>query len=209
MQASSAEIDADADKIEEYILEQWNRADVDRDNSVSLEECAMLLRKMNCDLPKKMLKKKMKRAAMDYNEYRDLMIGFMSMRPEVAYIIQNIKAVCNPKPTKSFNSNFSKTSIDVGDLTVKELLYFLNTMQRTPDEPEITIQELRRAYLGRSKDDTVSMIQLVKILDHARNSLVDPVLVSRGCGGKASHIPIISMAPSHCTLSQALAAMST
>ena len=147
---------------------------------------------------------------MNYDEYRDLMIEFMSMRPEVAHIIKTIKSEFKPKHAKaSFNSKIARASVDIGDLTVDELLHFLNKMQRTPDEPEITIQELRRAYLGRSKDDTVSMLQFLKVLDHARNSLVDPFLVSRGCGGKASHVPIISMAPSRCTLSQVLAAMST
>jgi hypothetical protein len=185
--------DTDADKFEEYILEQWKRADVDRDNTVSVEECAILLRKMNCDLPKKILKQKIKGSSMNFAEYRDLMIQFMSMRPEVNPIIKSIKQQYAKKTavTVSSSSNLAKKSFDMGELTVEELLFFVNTMQRAPNEPEITLAQLRATYLGKSKADTVNNMQFAKILDNSRNSVVDPVMTSRGCGGSVPPPPPI------------------
>jgi hypothetical protein len=182
LQSASGDMDGDnsIDKFERYIEEQWKRADTDRDETVNLEECVTLMRKMNCELPRKTVKEKMKgKPSMDFKEYHDLMTEFMTKRPEVVLLVKEIKQKFNSKSAKGQRS-------DTEELTIPELLHFLNVMQRTsPKEPEVTSQQVSAMYLQGMKNTnptSISTIQFSKILDHSMNSVVDPVATSQGCG---------------------------
>ncbi len=182
LQSATGEMDGEnnTDKFERYIEEQWKRADTDRDETVNLEECVTLMRKMNCELPRKTVKEKMKgKSSMDFKEYHDLMTEFMTKRPEVVLLIKEIKQKINSKSAKGPRS-------ESDDLTIPEVLHFLNVMQRTsPKDSDVTAQQISAMYLQGAKNpnpNSISTIQFSKILDHSMNSVVDPVATSQGCG---------------------------
>ena len=118
---------------------------------------------------------------MDFKEYHDLMTEFMTKRPEVVILIKEIKQKFNSKSAKGPRS-------DADELTMPELLHFLNVMQRTsPKESDLTAQQVSAMYLQGSKTSnhttgSISTIQFSKILDHSMNSVVDTVATSPGCG---------------------------
>ncbi len=182
LQSSSEEVQREfkGDKFKEYIAEQWKRADVNRDGTLNLDEVMILMRKMNIEVPKKELKEKMKgRPHMNPDEFSQMMLEMMSQRPEVDTLVTEIK--------QQFNKG-NKGRGDGGDLTVPEFLYFLNTMQRLPGEPEVTLDDVNAYMMDRpiSNSGTLSKVQFSMVLDNVRNSVVHPVATSRGCGGSVS-----------------------
>jgi hypothetical protein len=182
LQSASRRTDVETtDKFEEYIEEQWRRADTDRDNTVNVDECVVLMRKMNFEFPKQKVKEQMKgKSAMDLKEYHELMLTFMTKRPEIELLVKEIKQQFESKGSKGHRN-------DKEHLSIPELLFFMNSMQQTPIEPEITLQQISKDFMRSNSmkgASSVSAIQFAKILDHSKNSVVDPITTSPGCGIK-------------------------
>jgi hypothetical protein len=180
LQSAAREVDVSTTKkFEEYIKEQWRRADTDRDNVVSVDECVVLMRKMNIEFPRNKVKEQMGgKPSMDLKEFHELMERFMTKRPEIGILMQEIR---NQFPDSKGHRNTKE------DLSIPELLFFINSIQQTPTEPEVTFQQLTKGWmsdLNLKPTSRVSAIQFAKILDHSMNSVVDPIITSPGCGIK-------------------------
>jgi hypothetical protein len=175
-------VDGGNDKFYRYIQEQWNRADVDRSDSLSLDECVTLMRKMNCEVAKKKIKEKMKgKSAMTFVEYQEMMSEIMANRPEITSLIKEIK--------QQYTTKNKGAKSDPDSLTTQELLFFLNTMQRLPKEPEVTAQQVFVTYFPEERSSqTISLIQFARVLDHNLNSVVDTTATSPGCGDQVMPI---------------------
>jgi hypothetical protein len=184
LQSASRQVDENTtEKFEEYIEEQWRRADTDRDNTVSTDECVVLMRKMNIEFPRQKVKEQMEgKPSMDLKEFHDLMVKFMTKRPEIELLMKEIKLQFLSKDTKGQRNTKE-------DLTIPELLFFMNSMQQSSTEPEYTSQQILQGFLKNLNLKTtsqISAIQFSKILDHSMNSVVDPITTSAGCGIKVT-----------------------
>ena len=166
-----------------YVEEQWKRADMDRDGSLSVDECVMLLRKMNYDVARKEIKSRMQgKSELSSNEFQGFMKEMMGKRVEISQLIKDIKQRYASSLSKSANRGPKNES---EDLSMDELLFFLNTMQRMPRENQVTREEVIDTYFkGDRISDSITVIHFAKVLDHSRNSVIDPVSTLPGCGGK-------------------------
>ena len=181
--AQGVDGDASIDKFAMYVEEQWKRADMDRDGSLSVDECVMLLRKMNYDVARKEIKSRMQgKSELSSNEFQGFMKEMMGKRVEISQLIKDIKQRYASSLSKSANRGPKNES---EDLSMDELLFFLNTMQRMPRENQVTREEVIDTYFkGDRISDSITVIHFAKVLDHSRNSVIDPVSTLPGCGGK-------------------------
>ena len=188
LQPSKQGIEGDAyvDKFGMYVMEQWKRADMDRDGSLSVQECVMLLRKMNYEVAKKQIKTRMKdKAELSFEDFQNFMKEMMGNRPEITLLIKEIRL----RYASSKNANKGPRN-ESENLSMDELLFFLNVMQRLPREKEVSREHVISTYFSGEKiSDSITVIQFAKILDHSKNSVIDPVSTSQGCGGKVRRAP--------------------
>ena len=196
LQPSKQGIEGDAyvDKFGMYVMEQWKRADMDRDGSLSVQECVMLLRKMNYEVAKKQIKTRMKdKAELSFEDFQNFMKEMMGNRPEITLLIKEIRL----RYASSKNANKGPRN-ESENLSMDELLFFLNVMQRLPREKEVSREHVISTYFSGEKiSDSITVIQFAKILDHSKNSVIDPVSTSQGCGGKVRRAPSTAAATPH------------
>ena len=170
-----------------YLQEQWNRADTDRSGVIDSDEMFEVMRKMNINLNKQLVKKligkhKVDRstAGLNLEEFTLVFRELFSERPEVKEIWGEIDRL-QREATKSRRQSAEISTH--GRLGANEFRLFYNAFQRGEDEPEMTADAAQAVIRDYTEDDDMGLIEFAQYLDDDRNSIFDPQRRAPGAGG--------------------------
>ncbi|EKX51882.1 hypothetical protein GUITHDRAFT_102497 [Guillardia theta CCMP2712] len=114
-----------------YLMEQWNRADEDRSENLTLEEVTQLLRKMNVMAKRKWIREQAMKAdnshfSLDATQFLTFMNNLMGNRADVKNIMREIH--------RESGGNSYKEEL----LNAKQLCQFMNTYQKSSTDEQWT-----------------------------------------------------------------------
>jgi len=183
-----------------YLRMQWNRADIDRSGALSLAEVRALLKKMNIMVTKQWVRSKIREfdinddGDLDAQEFYKFMDQLAQQRHELKRIIKWIHRDSAPRVARGLryrqhhredHNTGSEQKGSEFELTVGQLMHFLNKVQRGRHDPlwtEESVKQLIQHVSADRKAQRLSLMHLALLLDDANNSVFDPVYHQPGCG---------------------------
>ena len=169
-----------------YLQEQWNRADTDRSGVIDSDEMFDVMRKMNINLNKQLVKKLINKHKVERNshglnleEFTLVFKELFSDRPEIYDLFGDIERMQQEGARKRrLSSEISKQ----GRLSIDDFRFFYNAFQRGEDEPEMTIEQALVEIREYTEDDDMGLIDFAQYLDDEKNSIFDPQRRAAGAG---------------------------
>jgi hypothetical protein len=183
-----------------YLQEQWNRADTDRSGVIDSDELFEVMRKMNINLNKSLVKKMIAKhkvdnsvAGLNLEEFTRVFKQLFSDRPEVVDIFSDIEKM----PRETAKGRRASAEIVKGErLTVEDFRFFHNMFQRSEDEPEMTLSQAQEEIRAYSEDEELGVLEFAQYLDDDKNSIFDPQRRAAGAGSPVDKCtPPTSLAP--------------